>query len=633
MVESPSHLREHPQPTKLALLCALLYTREQEVTDSLAQLLISTVHRINAHAEEKVIAELVKDFKRVTGKETLLRKIAEASLGTPDDTVREVIYPVVGGEATLKDLVAEYRAKGTEYQRQKRKVFKASYTNHYRRGLIRLLGVLEFRSNNTAHQPVIDALTLIVRYAHSSAQYYPLGEHVVLDGAVDPGWADLLTATDSRGRTRIIRSVYEACVFQALRERLRCKEIWVLGAHEWRNPDEDLPTDFETHRVEHYDKLHKPLDPAAFTAQLRNEMRTELAALNDALPKLDWLRITDRKSGAIKLTPLDAQPETRNLRRLKRAIRERWGQVPLIDMVTEAALRTGMLGHLTAVGSREALERSVLWERLLLIAYAYGTNTGISAAAAGDHGHSEADLRYTARRYFTIDGARAVAIQLANATFAARQSEIWGQSTTTVASDSTHFRAYDQNLFTEWHSRYGGRGVLIYWHVEKKSMVVHSQLINCAASEVAAMVEGAVRHGTSMALEGNYVDSHGQSEIGFAITRLLDFDLLPADQADQQGQALPARSRRPRRLPGAEAGDDAPDSLGADRAELRPDDQVRDRDQGRHRVHRSDPAALHPQRLAPRLPSDARARTRAEDDLHRALPTRPRPATRDRTRA
>ena len=125
-----------------------------------------------------------------------------------------------------------------EYQRQKRKVFKASYTNHYRRGLIRLLGVLEFRSNNTAHQPVIDALTLIVPYAHSSAQYYPLGEHVVLDGAVDPGWADLLTQTDSRGRTRIIRSVYEACVFQALRERLRCTEIWVVRAHEWRNPNE-----------------------------------------------------------------------------------------------------------------------------------------------------------------------------------------------------------------------------------------------------------------------------------------------------------------------------------------------------------------------------------------------------------
>ena len=58
-------------------------------------------------------------------------------------------------------------------------------------------------------------------------------------------------------------------------------------------------------------------------------------------------------------------------------------------------------------------------------------------------------------------------------------------------------------------------------------MAVHSQLISCTASEVAAMVEGTMRHGTSMSLEGNYVDSHGQSEIGFGITRLLGFDLLP----------------------------------------------------------------------------------------------------------
>jgi hypothetical protein len=51
---------------------------KRELITPLAQLLISTVHRINARSEEKVITELVKDFKRVTGKETLLRKIAEA---------------------------------------------------------------------------------------------------------------------------------------------------------------------------------------------------------------------------------------------------------------------------------------------------------------------------------------------------------------------------------------------------------------------------------------------------------------------------------------------------------------------------------------------------------------------------
>lgn len=108
-----------------------------------------------------------------------------------------------------------------------------------------------------------------------------------------------------------------------------------------------------------------------------------------------------------------------------------------------------------------------------------------------------------------------------------RQRALWGGGSSAVASDSTHFGAWDQNLFTEWHSRYKTRGVLIYWHVERKSMVVHSQLLTCTASEVAAMVDGAMHHGTEMDVRSNYVDTHGQSVIGFGLTRLLGFDLLP----------------------------------------------------------------------------------------------------------
>jgi TnpA family transposase len=134
---------------------------------------------------------------------------------------------------------------------------------------------------------------------------------------------------------------------------------------------------------------------------------------------------------------------------------------------------------------------------------------------------------YVRRRYLNAEVARTIDIDIANATFAVRASRVWGAGSTAVASDSTHFSAFDQNIFTEWHSRYGGRGVLIYWHVEHKSMAIHSQLITCTASEVAAMIDGAIRHGTTMEVEGNYVDSHGQSEVGFGVSRLLGFDLLP----------------------------------------------------------------------------------------------------------
>ena len=54
MVESPSHLRAHPNPAKtLTLLAALLHARQREITDTLVDLLISTVHRINARAREE----------------------------------------------------------------------------------------------------------------------------------------------------------------------------------------------------------------------------------------------------------------------------------------------------------------------------------------------------------------------------------------------------------------------------------------------------------------------------------------------------------------------------------------------------------------------------------------------------
>ncbi|GAA3169039.1 hypothetical protein GCM10020001_113940 [Nonomuraea salmonea] len=149
------------------------------------------------------------------------------------------------------------------------------------------------------------------------------------------------------------------------------------------------------------------------------------------------MAISERKSGAIKLTKLGPAEEPRNLRKIKNEVGRRWGSVPLIDMLKEAVLRTGCLNAVTSVVGSSSLNPEVLAERLMLAIFGYGTNT------------------------------------------------------------------------------------------ERGSMVVHSQTLRASASEVHAMIEGAVRHGTTMKVEGNYVDSRGQTEIGFGVTRLLGFDLLP----------------------------------------------------------------------------------------------------------
>ena len=80
---------------------------------------------------------------------------------------------------------------------------------------------------------------------------------------------------------------------------------------------------------------------------------------------------------------------------------------------------------------------------------------------------------------------------------------------------------------TEWHVRYGGRGVMVHWHVERRATCIHSQLKRCSSSEVAAMIEGVLRHCTDMEIQRQYVDSHGQSVVGFAFAHLFNFELAP----------------------------------------------------------------------------------------------------------
>ena len=530
-VESPSHLRDprsDPDMT-VTLLAALVYSRTWEITDALVTLLLRMVHAIGARADRRVTRQLVAEFRRVHGKENLLFRVAEASAARPDETVRQVVFPVLG-EDNLRNLVAEYKSSGSTYRRTVQTTYRASYSGHYRKGLIRLLEVLEFRSGNS-HRPVLDALDLVHRYRSATdLTYYPAGERVPVHSGLSGDWVDLACKSDKRGRKRVVRAVYEIRTFEALCDQLKCKGVWVAGAMEFRDPDQDLPRDFAECRAENYARLRKPLDPSQFIGQLQEEMRGELAALDAALP-LPWLEVRQRpgNQGAIRLTPLDALPEPAGLGQLKKVITRQWGTVPLIDILKEAVLRSACRSTISSM-TGDAVGGQLL-ERLLLVLYAYGTNAGIRAVAAGDHGHREEQLYYVRRRYLTPDLVRAMAIDIADATFAARARAVWGTGSSAVASDSTHFGAFDQNIFTEWHSRYGGRGVLIYWHVERKSMVIHSQVINCTASEVAAMIEGAMHHGTSMDVEANYTDTHGQSVIGFGLTRLLGFDLLPRIKA------------------------------------------------------------------------------------------------------
>ncbi len=114
------------------------------------------------------------------------------------------------------------------------------------------------------------------------------------------------------------RIAYELCVLKALRERLRCREIWVVGSRRYRAPEEDLPQDFEVRKAAYYEDLGVPLDARAFTAALRKELIQHLKILNKGMPSNPKVKILAKKDGyKISISPSEPQSEPENLAALK----------------------------------------------------------------------------------------------------------------------------------------------------------------------------------------------------------------------------------------------------------------------------------------------------------------------------
>ena len=529
MASHPSDFAANQPPVRLTLVAALAWSRTTEITDALVDLFIGLVSKINTRAERKVERAIEAEARKVHRKTEKLFSIAEASLRAPEGTVRQVVFPAVpGGENTLRALVAEAKADARAYKARVRTVLTSSYTSYYRRMLPKLLAAIEFKCNNTAYRPVMDALDLLQRYADipNTTRHYDASENVPIQGVVPDGWLEAVVDSDGI----IERASYELCMIVSLKDALRRREIYVADARRWRNPEEDLPTDFEDNRDVHYENMRQPLDSSVFIETLKEAMRASMAACGQAVAR--------NKSGGTKVKTHRGEPRwhvpdlgklqvPENLRALHTEVAARWGIIDLLDFLKESDFVTDFTDAFTTVATREATPREVVRKRLLLVLYALGTNVGIKRVAdGGRHGETEAALRATRHLFVNRDNLRAAIATLVNATLRMRDPLWWGNGTA-CASDSKKFGSWSSNMMTEYHARYGGPGVMIYWHVDRKSVCVYSQLRSCNASEVAAMMEGVLRHCTDATVDRQYTDSHGQSLVGFAFSHLLGFKLLP----------------------------------------------------------------------------------------------------------
>ncbi|PIZ33230.1 MAG: hypothetical protein COY39_03215 [Alphaproteobacteria bacterium CG_4_10_14_0_8_um_filter_37_21] len=522
LVESPSHIRAHSKAQRYAMLASFCIIKRQEILDTLADLVIKLINNLYKKAERHVDKYILSEVKRVDGKFDILLRLVVASLHNPLSTIKDRIYKEVP-ETLLQELFLDLQHRGDRWFKKAVTSKALSLFKYGNRNMIwSILNILPFNTDQEKYSDVLKALEWAKKPTDIKNKSIPF-EHLF-----NSQWLSFIEVEQEDEVIKINENAYELAIFERLSKELTVKNIYIDNSYRYRDPKSDLPDDFNENRAHYFDLLNLPKNEIDFVNNLETELNNSLKELNDTILHNEKVKIEKRKNkGSIKLSPYTPQQEPSNLATLQKKISEHWGSTSLMDIMKETDLHINFTKHLKSVSSSERIKVDELKRRKLLCLYGLGTNTGLKRIASGQVNDTVSDLHYIKLRYIDKQNIRASITDIVNATIKIRDPKIWGKASTGCSCDSKKISVWDQNLLSEWHVRYGGKGVMVYWHVDRKSLVVYSQLKTCSSSEVGSMMKGVLEHDTIMEMDKLYTDTHGQSTVGFAFSHLLGFNLLP----------------------------------------------------------------------------------------------------------
>ena len=203
----------------------------------------------------------------------------------------------------------------------------------------------------------MDALSILTKEGDKKPQFYSLDD-VPVNGVVSPsGMASWLRPGPVGARAR-----------------------------RHRDPDQDLPQDFDDKKEHYFQELGQPVDADHFTQRIKIDLRAALDAFDRTLPSSKDVALRSRGGKTqISLKPLGAQDDPAMLDAPKKEMARRWPMTSLLDVLKEVDLRIGFTRSFPTAAARQTLPEDEVLRRLLLALYGIGTNVGLKGVAAGPH--------------------------------------------------------------------------------------------------------------------------------------------------------------------------------------------------------------------------------------------------------
>jgi len=248
-----------------------------------------------------------------------------------------------------------------------------------RRFLPMLIEAIDLEATEGA-APVLGAYHALAQWLADKPRTTRLpAEDLPLD-VITPAWAPHVHNSDD---ATVNRAAYACAVLDALRTRLRRRDIYAPTSTRWGDPRAELldPDVWETQRQTACDELALDTDATAVVDQLAASLDTawrRTAAGQAANPDL---RIEHRGGrDEIVLHPLDADPEPDSLIKLRAAITDLLPEVEIADLPLEVHRWTGFLDeytHMAGTGNSDP----GLAESLSALLVSESCNVGLTPVA------------------------------------------------------------------------------------------------------------------------------------------------------------------------------------------------------------------------------------------------------------
>jgi TnpA family transposase len=343
----------------------------------------------------------------------------------------------------------------------------------------------------------------------------------------------LSVLTDKAGKLN--RNAWEMGLALAIKDALRSGDLHIpqskLHVSFW-----DLmlnESKWSEVKKESFEELQQPQQNQA-KASLIRQFNDSASKAQIKFNQDDFARI---ENGKLRLKRGDKALIPPSVSNLQKVIDASMPSIRIEKLLMEVDQLTGFTRHLVPISNYGSRPKN-FYKTLIATLISQATNLGVMAMGASVNEISVDMLRHVLHSFIREDTLKAASAELVDHHHKLPLSAVHGSGTLS-SSDAQRFKIRADSLLASYYPRYYGyyeKAIGIYTHVSDQYAVFNTKVISCSPREALYVLDGLLDNNTILKIKEHTTDTHGYTEILFALCHLLGFYFMPRirDLKDQQ---------------------------------------------------------------------------------------------------